>query len=97
MNAIESELQKLFAEFTRYPIEILDLQADLEEELGIDSVKRAEIFAAFQERYRLHWPRPEKSPQQRSQRCPSKPLHLRLYWDKLRGLLIRSSGAFQGD
>jgi NAD(P)-dependent dehydrogenase (short-subunit alcohol dehydrogenase family)/acyl carrier protein len=53
MDAIEQQVQQIFAELTRYPVEILDLAADLEEELGIDSVKRAEIFVTFQERFGL--------------------------------------------
>lgn len=46
-------VQQIFAELTRYPIEILDPYADLEDDLGIDSVKRAEILAVFGERFEL--------------------------------------------
>jgi len=36
---------------TRYPLDILELGANLEEDLGIDSVKLGEIFAVLRERY----------------------------------------------
>lgn len=53
MDAIEHQVQQIFAELTRYPLEVLDPAADLEEDLGIDSVKRAEILIAFRERFNL--------------------------------------------
>ena len=53
MNDIEQTVQAVFAELTRYPLEILTPEAHLEEELGIDSVKLAEIFAVLQARFDL--------------------------------------------
>jgi NAD(P)-dependent dehydrogenase (short-subunit alcohol dehydrogenase family)/acyl carrier protein len=47
------EVRAVFAEVTRYPAEILDAEAHLEEELGIDSVKLGEIYAVLQERFDL--------------------------------------------
>ena len=44
---------RIFSDITRYPVEIIDPQADLENDLGIDSVKFGEIFAALRERYAL--------------------------------------------
>jgi NAD(P)-dependent dehydrogenase (short-subunit alcohol dehydrogenase family)/acyl carrier protein len=44
---------RAFAEATRYPVEILDPTADLEEDLGIDSVKLGEVFSVLRERYAL--------------------------------------------
>ncbi len=41
------------AELTRYPRSILQPDADLEEDLGIDSVKRAEILGALRSRLNL--------------------------------------------
>lgn len=55
-NNVQIEAQRVFAEVTRYPLEILDLEANLEEDLGIDSVKLGEVFAVLREKYRL----PEK-------------------------------------
>jgi acyl transferase domain-containing protein/NADP-dependent 3-hydroxy acid dehydrogenase YdfG len=39
------------AELTGYPRELLDLDLDLEADLGVDTVKQAEIFAAIREHY----------------------------------------------
>lgn len=46
-------IQQIFAEVTRYPLEILDPGADLEEDLGIDSVKLGEVFSVLRERYQI--------------------------------------------
>jgi acyl carrier protein len=48
-----AEIRGVFSEITRYPLEILEADANLEEDLGIDSVKLGEIFAALRERYGL--------------------------------------------
>jgi enoyl-[acyl-carrier protein] reductase III len=48
-----SGVQQVFAQVTRYPLEILDPQAALEEDLGIDSVKLGEVFAVLREKYEL--------------------------------------------
>jgi len=49
-----SELQPLVlaivAEKTGYPVEMLELDMDMEADLGIDSIKRVEILSAVQER-----------------------------------------------
>ena len=47
---------QIFSDITRYPVEIIDPQADLENDLGIDSVKFGEIFSALRERYALPGP-----------------------------------------
>ncbi len=36
---------------TGYPEDLLDMDLDLEADLGIDTVKQAEVFAAIRERY----------------------------------------------
>ena len=38
------------AEQTGYPTELLDMDLDLEADLGIDTVKQAEVFASIRER-----------------------------------------------
>ncbi len=43
-------LLEVVAELTGYPIEMLDLDMDLEADLGIDSIKRLEILAGLQTR-----------------------------------------------
>lgn len=45
---LESQLLALVAERTGYPPEMLNIHADLEADLGIDSIKRVEIVGAFQ-------------------------------------------------
>jgi enoyl-[acyl-carrier protein] reductase III len=49
----EERVRAIFAEVTRYPIDILEPRASLEEDLGIDSVKLGEVFAVLRERYHL--------------------------------------------
>ncbi len=53
---MRQEVLSVFASVTRYPLEVLDVNASLEEDLGIDSVKLGEVFAVMRERYGL----PEK-------------------------------------
>lgn len=55
-NGHEHGVLEIFAQVTRYPLEVLDPAASLEEDLGIDSVKLGEVFAVLRERYGL----PEK-------------------------------------
>ena len=52
-TSLVDELRQIFAELTRYPIDILSSDADLEDDLGIDSVKLGEIFSVLRERYAL--------------------------------------------
>ena len=48
-----SELTALFAEHTGYELDDFDPTYDLEADLGIDTVKQAEIFSLVRERYGL--------------------------------------------
>ena len=41
----------IVSEMTGYPPELLDLDLDLEADLGVDTVKQAEVFAAVRARY----------------------------------------------
>ena len=41
----------IVSEMTGYPAELLDLDLDLEADLGVDTVKQAEVFAAVRERF----------------------------------------------
>jgi acyl transferase domain-containing protein/NAD(P)H-dependent flavin oxidoreductase YrpB (nitropropane dioxygenase family)/NAD(P)-dependent dehydrogenase (short-subunit alcohol dehydrogenase family) len=45
------QLLKIVSERTGYPPEMLDLGADLEAQLGIDSIKRVEILGVLQQQY----------------------------------------------
>src|SRR6266581_3375935 len=48
---IAQEVLALVAEKTGYPQDMLELDLDLEADLGVDTVKQAEIFAAMREHY----------------------------------------------
>ena len=55
-NGVEShEIQKAFLEIvsekTGYPVDMLELNMDMEADLGIDSIKRVEILGGVQEKY----------------------------------------------
>ena len=43
----------LVAEKTGYPVDMLDLDLDLEADLGVDTVKQAEVFASIREIYSI--------------------------------------------
>ncbi|CAN5845828.1 hypothetical protein BH23GEM7_BH23GEM7_05840 [soil metagenome] len=49
-EALQELLLQLVSERTGYPSEMLDLDLDLEADLGIDSIKRVEILGALQQR-----------------------------------------------
>ena len=50
-SEIQAHLLALVSEKTGYPPEMLELDLDLEADLGIDTVKQAELFAAVREHY----------------------------------------------
>ena len=41
----------IVAEMTGYPPDLLDLDLDLEADLGVDTVKQAEVFASVRQRF----------------------------------------------
>ncbi len=47
---LEAALLEVVAEKTGYPVDILNLDMEMDSDLGIDSIKRVEIFSALQER-----------------------------------------------
>jgi len=47
---IEQDLLEIVSRLTGYPIEMLDLDMDIEADLGIDSIKRVEILSALEEK-----------------------------------------------
>ena len=53
VSEIEAGVLDVVAEATGYPSEFLELDADMEGELGIDSIKQAEIMAELRARYGL--------------------------------------------
>ena len=49
---VAGEVLAVVADKTGYPSDMLDLDLDLEADLGIDTVKQAEVFATIRERLR---------------------------------------------
>ncbi len=50
-DSVKERVLALVAEKTGYPVDMLDLDLDLEADLGVDTVKQAEVFAAIREIY----------------------------------------------
>ena len=48
-SELETFLINFVVEQTGYPAEVVDLDADLEADLGIDSIKKAQLFGELQE------------------------------------------------
>jgi NAD(P)-dependent dehydrogenase (short-subunit alcohol dehydrogenase family) len=46
-----AQIVQIVADMTGYPPELLDLDLDLEADLGVDTVKQAEVFAAVRQRF----------------------------------------------
>ena len=52
-EAIKEKVLEIVAEKTGYPKDMLDLELDLEADLGVDTVKQAEMFAAVRAAYNI--------------------------------------------
>ena len=52
-DSIKEKVLEIVAEKTGYPKDMLDLDLDLEADLGIDTVKQAEMFAAIRAAYNI--------------------------------------------
>ena len=52
-DSVKKTILALVVEKTGYPEEMLDLDLDLEADLGVDTVKQAEMFAAIREIYQI--------------------------------------------
>ena len=52
-ESVTERILTLMAEKTGYPKDMLDLELDLEADLGVDTVKQAEMFAAVREIYNI--------------------------------------------
>ncbi len=50
-DGIQPALLEVVSEKTGYPVEMLEMDMDMESDLGIDSIKRVEILGAMQERF----------------------------------------------
>jgi acyl transferase domain-containing protein/NAD(P)-dependent dehydrogenase (short-subunit alcohol dehydrogenase family) len=52
-DPVKEKVLALVAEKTGYPVDMLDLDLDLEADLGVDTVKQAEVFASIRETYNI--------------------------------------------
>ncbi len=52
-DSVKERILALMVEKTGYPQDMLDLDLDLEADLGVDTVKQAEMFAAIREMYNI--------------------------------------------
>ena len=52
-ESVKERILALMVEKTGYPEDMLDLDLDLEADLGVDTVKQAEMFAAIREIYSI--------------------------------------------
>jgi acyl transferase domain-containing protein/acyl carrier protein len=52
-DPVKEKVLALVAEKTGYPVDMLDLDLDLEADLGVDTVKQAEVIAAIRETYNI--------------------------------------------
>jgi acyl transferase domain-containing protein/NAD(P)-dependent dehydrogenase (short-subunit alcohol dehydrogenase family)/acyl carrier protein len=53
VDSVKERVLTLVAEKTGYPVDMLDLDLDLEADLGVDTVKQAEVFASIREAYNI--------------------------------------------
>jgi acyl transferase domain-containing protein/NAD(P)-dependent dehydrogenase (short-subunit alcohol dehydrogenase family)/acyl carrier protein len=53
VEPVQVKVMQIISEKTGYPTDMLDLDLDLEADLGIDTVKQAEMFAAIREAYNI--------------------------------------------
>ena len=51
IDEVLAAVTAVVAEMTGYPAEMLEPDLDLEADLGVDTVKQAEVFAAVREHY----------------------------------------------
>lgn len=52
-DPVKERVLTLVAEKTGYPVDMLDLELDLEADLGVDTVKQAEVLATIREAYNI--------------------------------------------
>ena len=52
-DPVKDRVLALVAEKTGYPVDMLDLDLDLEADLGVDTVKQAEVFATIRAAYNI--------------------------------------------
>ena len=53
VDPLVADVVAIVSEMTGYPPELLDVDLDLEADLGVDTVKQAEVFAAVREKFNI--------------------------------------------
>jgi acyl transferase domain-containing protein/NAD(P)H-dependent flavin oxidoreductase YrpB (nitropropane dioxygenase family)/NAD(P)-dependent dehydrogenase (short-subunit alcohol dehydrogenase family) len=87
-SQMTNKLLQIVSERTGYPLEMLDMDLDLEADLGIDSIKRVEILGAFQSTYRP----PDQDKTQNTMEQLTKVKTLRGIMDSINSLLLSPQG-----
>ena len=85
---MKEKVLALVAEKTGYPVDMLDLDLDLEADLGVDTVKQAEVFATIREAYNI--PREEN---RKLRDYPTLAHVIRFVYDKRPDLAVPISAA----
>ena len=52
-DPVRQKVLEIVSEKTGYPVDMLDLDLDLEADLGVDTVKQADVFASVREAYQI--------------------------------------------
>ena len=87
-DSVKEKVLALVAEKTGYPVDMLDLDLDLEADLGVDTVKQAEVFATIREAYNI--PREEN---RKLRDYPTLAHVIRFVYDKRPDLAVPISAA----
>jgi len=87
-DSVKEKVLALVAEKTGYPVDMLDLDLDLEADLGVDTVKQAEVFATIREAYNV--PREEN---RKLRDYPTLAHVIRFVYDKRPDLAVPISAA----
>jgi acyl transferase domain-containing protein/NAD(P)-dependent dehydrogenase (short-subunit alcohol dehydrogenase family) len=87
---VKERILELMVEKTGYPQDMLDLELDLEADLGVDTVKQAEMFAAIREIYNI--PRDEN---RKLRDYPTLAHVIRFVYEKRPDLVAKASPAQQ--
>ena len=89
MPELEKFLVNFVVEQTGYPPEVVELDADLEADLGIDSIKKAQMFGELQEYFDIARGEPERRRQLDARRLS----HVAAYRELPGGLAAEDPGA----
>ncbi len=89
-DLVKEKVLALVAEQTGYPVDMLDLDLDLEADLGIDTVKQAEVFASIREVYNI-----ARDENRKLRDYPTLAHVIRFVYDKRPDLAVQGSATLQ--